>query len=133
MNMRQLARLGVLALLLVAVSCQAPGARPSQPPNPGGGQTSGSAGAARAPANGEASTSGGASMRGGGTSGGSAVAPAAATLAPVALRYAYSATSIVFLAQKLAQEQGIYRQHGLDMEQILMGAGVMAAAQLSGE
>src|SRR4051794_37949693 len=117
--MRQLARFGVLALLFAALACQARGAPPPQPPNSGG---SPGATAGAAPAGG-----------GGVASGESAPATAAVAPAPVALRYAYSATSIVFLAQKLAQEQGIYRQHGLDMEQILMGAGVMAAAQLSGE
>jgi ABC-type nitrate/sulfonate/bicarbonate transport system substrate-binding protein len=66
---------------------------------------------------------------------GATAAPAAPTAAPapVSLRYAYSATSIVFLPQKIAREQGIYLKYGLDVEQLLMGAGVMAAAQLSGE
>jgi NitT/TauT family transport system substrate-binding protein len=63
-----------------------------------------------------------------GGAGGAAPSPA-----PVALKYAYSATSIVFIAQKMALEQGFYRQLGLEMEQVLMGAGVMAAAQLAGE
>ena len=52
---------------------------------------------------------------------------------PVSLRYGYSAASIVLLAQKIAVEQGIYRQHGLDVELLLMGAGIMAAAQLAGK
>src|SRR5437868_8018774 len=62
-----------------------------------------------------------------------AVATPNSAPAPVSLRYGYSATSIVLLAQKIAVEQGIYRQHGLDVELLLMGAGVMAAAQLAGE
>src|SRR5262245_55795838 len=57
----------------------------------------------------------------------SAAAPTSAP-APVSLRYGYAATSIVLLAQKVAVEQGIYRQHGLDVELLLRGAGVMAAA-----
>lgn len=62
-----------------------------------------------------------------------AVGAPTATPAPVALRYAYSASSVVFLPQKIALEQGFYRQYGLEMEQLIMGAGVLAAAQLSGE
>ncbi|HZR98609.1 MAG TPA: ABC transporter substrate-binding protein [Chloroflexota bacterium] len=126
--MRHTARLGVLALVFLALACQAPASRPaagpSQSPNAGGSPASG------------ASSPPGAAGQEGAVSGGpaAAVAPAsAAPPTPVSLRYAYSATSIVFLAQKLAQEQGIYREHGLDMEQVLMGAGVMAAAQLAGE
>ncbi len=61
--------------------------------------------------------------------------PAAATAAPapVSLKYGYTAVSIVFLPPKVALDHGFYRQQGLDIEQIVMGAGVMAAAQLSGE
>jgi ABC-type nitrate/sulfonate/bicarbonate transport system substrate-binding protein len=61
-------------------------------------------------------------------------APAAASApAPVRVRYAYPATSLVFLAQKVALEHGFYRQYGLEVEMVLVGAGVMAAAQLAGE
>ncbi len=58
---------------------------------------------------------------------------ATSTPAPVTVRYAYPATSLVFLAQKVALEQGFYRQYGLEVEMVLVGAGVMAAAQLAGE
>jgi ABC-type nitrate/sulfonate/bicarbonate transport system substrate-binding protein len=122
--MRHLIRLGVLALLGAALACQAPAGTPPPPPNAGGSPSGTGPSSSSPPGLGEAA-------RGEPGSGG-AVSPTA-TPAPVAVRYAYSATSIVFLAQKVALEQGIYRQHGLDVEQILMGAGVMAAAQLSGE
>ena len=59
-------------------------------------------------------------------------APGAAP-APVSLRYGYTAVSVVTLPLKTALEQGFYRQYGLEIEHVLMGAGVMAAAQLSGE
>jgi ABC-type nitrate/sulfonate/bicarbonate transport system substrate-binding protein len=52
---------------------------------------------------------------------------------PVALRYGYSATSIVLLPLKVAVDHGFYREQGLEVEQVLIGAGVMAAAQLAGE
>jgi NitT/TauT family transport system substrate-binding protein len=120
--MRSVARAGVLALLLAVLACQAPASQPSpapvQPSQAGGG----AAPASRGPA-GEAT---------GGAPGAVAPAPSASP-ALVTLRYAYPATSIVFLAQKVALEQGIYRQNGLDIEPVLVGAGVMAAAQLSGE
>jgi NitT/TauT family transport system substrate-binding protein len=120
--MRHLARLGILAILGGTLACAAPASRPPQPPTPGGSATSGPA----VPSASSAATAGG--------SGPAPTGPVGAAVpAPVALKYAYSATSIVFIAQKVAQEQGIYRQHGLEMEQVLMGAGVMAAAQLAGE
>ncbi|HLH27124.1 MAG TPA: ABC transporter substrate-binding protein [Chloroflexota bacterium] len=106
-------RLGILALLFAALACQPPASPTAKP------AASATSAAATSPS-------------GTGSPATAAQAPTAAP-EPVALRYAYSATSIVFLAQKIAQDQGIYRQHGLDMEQVLMGAGVMAAAQLSGE
>jgi ABC-type nitrate/sulfonate/bicarbonate transport system substrate-binding protein len=63
-----------------------------------------------------------------------AAAPAPAPPAePVALKYAYAATSLSYLPMKIAVEQGLYRQYGLEVEPILVGAGVMAAAQISGE
>ena len=120
--MGHVARLAVLAVLLAILACQTPaGDRPPQPPNSGGSTAPGSSRAAGSTP--QDTTSG----VGGGT-------PAAsAAPVPVALKYAYSATSIVFIAQKVALEQGFYRQRGLEMEQVLMGAGVMAAAQLAGE
>src|SRR5947209_8822401 len=113
--MRHPAWLGILALLITALACQAPasgssGASP-QPPNAGGSSTGerppqppNNGGSPSAATTGSPPELGGAARR---ELGGGGAAPA-----PVAVRYAYSATSIVFLAQKVAQEQGIYRQHG---------------------
>jgi NitT/TauT family transport system substrate-binding protein len=117
-----LTRVGVLALLVAALACQSPAGAPrapaAEPPNAGGSQPGGSVAPPAA----------------GGTPREAASTSASATAPPlVSLRYAYPATSIVFLAQKTALEQGIYRQHGLDIEPVLIGAGVMAAAQLAGE
>ncbi len=105
---------GIIALLLALLAC-APAATSSPAPAPTGG--SAASGPAAAPASSAAATSG---------------APTAAPT-PVALKFAYPATSMVYLPEKLAIEQGIYRQHGIDLELVLMGAGVMAAAQLAGE
>jgi ABC-type nitrate/sulfonate/bicarbonate transport system substrate-binding protein len=99
------AGVGFVALLLVLLSCA-----PVAPAPP----------SASAPA---ATAAGGTPA--------AAMPPSAPPL--VSLRYGYAATSIVLLAQKIAVEQGIYRQHGLDVGLLLMGAGVMAAAQLAGE
>lgn len=53
--------------------------------------------------------------------------------APVAVKVGIAATSLNFLPAKVAVEQGFYRQYGLDVELVLVGAGVAAAAQMSGE
>lgn len=65
-----------------------------------------------------------------------AAAPAPAPTAPpepVHIRYGHAATSLSFLTMKVALEQGFYRQYGLEVEPVLLGAGVMAAAQIAGE
>src|SRR5215211_6468431 len=51
----------------------------------------------------------------------------------VPMSYGYAATSLSFLPMKVAVEQGLYRQYGYDVEPVLVGAGVMAAAQIAGE
>ncbi|MBX5490025.1 MAG: ABC transporter substrate-binding protein [Chloroflexi bacterium] len=64
----------------------------------------------------------------------SPVAAASPTVAaPVAVKVGIAATSLNFLPAKVAVEHGFYRQYGLDVELVLVGAGVAAAAQMSGE
>jgi ABC-type nitrate/sulfonate/bicarbonate transport system substrate-binding protein len=97
--------LGGLAALLLAGAC-APATRPTTSDAPGVAVTS--AGAPEA-----------------------VVTRAAA--APVAVKVGIAATSLNFLPAKVAVEQGLYREYGLDVELVLVGAGVAAAAQMAGE
>lgn len=116
-----LARLGIAALLLVAACGPAtaqpqPAAKsgaPAQPPTSSGGAASAGAPAGAAPAAGPTAS--------------------AAPQQIVPLKYGYAATSLSFLPMKVAVEQGLYRRYGYEVEPVLVGAGVMAAAQIAGE
>src|SRR5437868_3895750 len=108
------APLSMLGVLLVALAC-APAA-----PSPAAPKAIGTAPATAAAASAPVASA-------------PAIAAAAATPAPVAVKYGIAATSLNFIAQQVAVDQGIYRQNGLDVELVQIGAGVMGAAQLAGE
>jgi len=122
MVMRRRAGWGIVALLLAVLACAPAASAPPAPAAAGGAAASQPAAADRAAASQPAASAGA-----------TTVAAPSATPALESLRFAYPATSMVYLPEKLAIEQGIYRQHGIDLEMVLMGAGVMAAAQLAGE
>ena len=110
----RLPRLSLAAVLmaLVLAAC-APAGSPPQPPNPGG-----SPSVASPP---QASVAG--------------VAPAATpTPAPLArVRYGMPASSIQYFYLTVAQEQGFYREQGLDAELQLAAANAILAALTAGE
>jgi ABC-type nitrate/sulfonate/bicarbonate transport system substrate-binding protein len=114
-----LARLGIAALLLVAACGPSTGA-----PQP----------AAKSGAPGQPPASSGGAAPAGTPAGGATGATSSGTPQQmVSMKYGYAATSLSFLPMKVAVEQGLYRQYGYDVEPVLVGAGVMAAAQIAGE
>jgi NitT/TauT family transport system substrate-binding protein len=128
-------RLAILMLLTAVLACAAP-ASPPQPPNPGGSPpaaSSSSPGASESAANTPAAQAGSPPELGGAARrelGGGGAVPAP----PVALRFPYTAVSVVILPLWVAQDGGYFAQEGLqtDLEFISTGP-VLTQAMVAGE
>ena len=113
----------LLAALCLAVGCAGGAAQPPQPPNAGG---------STSPSNPPSSI--------GGAQGGAASGPGGAAPAPTAVpnlgsvRAAYAIASVGMTPLWLADELGLWKQHGLDVELTLIsGTPASAAALMAGE
>jgi ABC-type nitrate/sulfonate/bicarbonate transport system substrate-binding protein len=112
----------------------APAPKPAAAASPAAGQSAASPAApqaASAPAAATAAPSSASTPAAPSAASAPAALPTPAQAVPI--KYGIQATSLNFLPAKIAIEQGFYRQYGFDVDLLLVGAGVAAAGQISGE